>query len=152
MIRLIDGSSAIAAARNFVQLVLEGMPPANEALSCALDQLVSAYHKTPRGKPADTDLTGRSGDSSTLYEALAVRFPDYRFYPVADPRAGAEAKSMMGDALEDIRDVTLDMWEVIWRAEHLGLDDAHWHFYLLFSDWGRHMRELSLYLHARQFG
>lgn len=59
---------------------------------------------------------------------------------------------MMSDALDDLRDITLDLREVIWRAERLGLDDAHWYFHLHFFHWGRHMRELALYLHARQFG
>jgi hypothetical protein len=59
---------------------------------------------------------------------------------------------MMGDAIDDLADLTLDMREVVWLAEHVGLDDAHWSFRLHYFHWGRHARELALYLHSRQFG
>ena len=55
----------------------------------------------------------------------------------------------MGDAINDLADLTLDMREVCWLAEHAGVDDAHWSFRLHFFHWGLHARELSFYLHAR---
>lgn len=56
---------------------------------------------------------------------------------------------MVGDAIDDLADLTLDMREVVWLADHVGVDDAHWSYRLHFFHWGRHARELSLYLHAR---
>jgi len=40
----------------------------------------------------------------------------------------------------------------VWRFDHLGADDAHCYLRLLHFHWGRHLRELSLYLHTRRFG
>lgn len=53
---------------------------------------------------------------------------------------------------DDLSDLTLDMREVVWTAEHLGIDDAHFAFRLLFFHWGQHARELSLYLSSRLWG
>ncbi|HET6941361.1 MAG TPA: hypothetical protein VFH89_04275 [Sphingomicrobium sp.] len=59
---------------------------------------------------------------------------------------------MVGDAVDDLTDITQDMRAVVWFADNVGRDDAHWAFRLFFFHWGRHARELSLYLHARRFG
>jgi hypothetical protein len=39
---------------------------------------------------------------------------------------------MTGDAIDDLMDITLDMREVVWLADHVGVDDAHWSFRLRF--------------------
>ena len=119
------------------------------ALLAALDRLVAAYHETPEAHPSDKDVEAPRQDGTSLAKEVAARFPDYGFYPVADPTKPLEGAAMMGDAIDDLADLTLEMREVVWHAEHAGVDDAHWHFRLLFFDWGSHARELSLYLHAR---
>lgn len=121
----------------------------DEALLAALDLLVAAYHKTPEAGPSDADLEAPRQDGASLYKEVAERFPHYGLYPVADPAAPPESEAMVSDAIDDLMDLTLDMREVVWLADHLGVDDAHWSFRLLFFHWGRHARELSLYLHAR---
>ena len=57
--------------------------------------------------------------------------------PVSDPIGSIEDAAMMGDAIDDLADLTLDMREVVWLADHMGLDDAHWSFRLQYSHWGR---------------
>jgi hypothetical protein len=57
----------------------------------------------------------------------------------------------MGDAIDDLADIILDVREVVWLADQLTLDDAHWAFRLHFFHWGQHARELLLYLQARQW-
>lgn len=91
-------------------------------------------------------------EAASLCAELAARFPEYGFYPVADPAKTMEDALMMGDAIDDLADLTLDMREVVWAAEHLGIDDAHFAFRLLFFHWGQHARELSLYLCSRLLG
>lgn len=144
-----ERSPAIEAARHFLTVVWDGDAPSDEALLAALDRLVAAYHETPHASPSDEDVEAPRQDGKSLAAEVAVRFPDYGFYPVADPIKPLEDAAMMGDAIDDLADLTLEMREVLWLAQHVGVDDAHWHFRLLFFDWGCHARELSLYLHAR---
>ena len=146
-----DSSPAVEAARQFLDFVWDGPTPTDGALAAALDRLVIAYHETPDVGPSDSELEAPRQDGPSLYKEVAARFPDYGLYPVADPAASPEDAAMIGDAIDDLVDLTLDMREVVWLADHLGVDDAHWSFRLLFFHWGRHARELSLYLHARQW-
>lgn len=147
-----DQSLAVDAARQFLSIVWEGERPTDEALLGALDRLIEAYHRTPEAGPSDTDLEPPRSGGPALYQQVASRFPDYGHYPVADPTASIGDGAMMGDPIDDLADLTMDMRDVVWRAEHLGSEDAHWQFRLLYCHWGRHARELALYLHARQFG
>lgn len=142
-------SPAIVAARQFVALLWDGEAPKDMELLAALDRLIAAYHDTPDAFPSHTDIEAPREDGGTLYKALAGRFPDYGFYPLAAPRARPDEAAAMGDAIDDLADLTLHMREVLWLAEHQGIDDAHWSFRLHFFHWGPHARELALYLHAR---
>jgi hypothetical protein len=145
-------SPAVDAARHFLSVVSEGTLPSHEVLAGALDRLAIAYHQTPASKPADIELEPPEQDGPELYRQIAARFPDYGLYPTADPLASVDQGPMMGDAIDDIADITRDLREVVWRCANLGVDDAHWYYRLNYFHWGRHMRELALYLHARQFG
>jgi hypothetical protein len=147
-----DQSPTVAAARNFLSVVWEGEHPTDETLLEALDHLIEAYHHTPNAEPSHTDLEPPRSGGPELYQQVAARFPDYGHYPISDPTASIEDEATVGDAIDGLADLTLDMRDVVWRAEHLGSDDAHWQFRLLYFHWGRHARELALYLHARQFG
>jgi hypothetical protein len=146
-----ESSPAVAAARAFLSVVWGDQRPTDGALSAALDRLVAAYHETPDVDPSDCQAEAPRQEGSSLYQEVAARFPDYGLYPTADSTASPEDTTMMGDAIDDLADLTLDMREVVWLADHVGPDDAHWSFRLHFFHWGRHARELSLYLHAKQW-
>jgi hypothetical protein len=74
-------------------------------------------------------------------------------YAIANPSDIPPKEALVGDAIDDIADIVRDLQEVIWRAEHQSENDARWYFRNLFwIHWGRHLRELSLYLHDRQWG
>lgn len=148
----LDHSPAIEAARNFLTVAWEGPAPTDAALSAALDRLLTAYHAAPGAAPSDSDREAPGRDYPSLYKEVAARFPDYGLYPVADPMGQPNEAVMMADAIDDLADLTSDMREVVWFVENLGTDDAYRAFRLHFPHWGRHARELSLYLHARQFG
>jgi hypothetical protein len=149
-----DNSPTIEAARRFLAVVWDGNAPADAELLAALDRLVATYHDTPDVGPSESELEAPTSGGPPLYEEVGKRFPEYGYYPVSDPAGspGDHDAAMTGDAIDDLMDLTLDMREVVWLADHVGADDAHWSFRLLFFHWGRHARELSLYLHARQFG
>lgn len=149
---LADGaprSPAIDAAREFLAVVWQGDRPSDEALLAALDRLVAAYHDTPDADPSDTDSEAPRQDGASLYREVALRFPGYGLYPEGDPGEPDAPAATMADAIDDLADLTLDMREVLWLADHAGADDAHWSFRLHFGHWGRHARTLSRYLHDR---
>ena len=147
-----EPSPALRAANHFLSVVWEGDSPTDEALLAALDGLVAAYHFTPDGGVSDADADAPRQDGSSLYAEVASRFPAYGLYPVADPAKSFDQVFMTADAIDDSADITLYMREVIWNAEHLGIDDAHFAFKLHFFHWGQHARELSLYLCGRMWG
>ena len=45
-----------------------------------------------------------------------------------------------------------DLRAILWRFDHLEQDDAHWWLRFMYrAHWGRHLRDLSVYLHVKQF-
>jgi hypothetical protein len=146
-------SPIIQTAWRLLDLILQEEPPTDALLAQALDELALAYHETPQGAPAPGDQDPPARDSAALFAIIAARFPDYGAYPVIlDQLDLSHEKVGACDAIDDLVDIAGDLSEAVWRADHLGADDAHWFLHLLHFHWGRHMRELSLYLHARRFG
>ena len=142
-------SPALEAAREFLQVVWEGDPPADEELLRALDRLIAAYYSTPDGDVSDDRIDPPSKDGASLYKEVADRFPQHGLYPIADPSADYDDALMMADAIDDLTDITRDMREVVWFAKHVSIDDAHFAFRLHFLHWGQHARGLAYYLHDR---
>jgi hypothetical protein len=143
-------SSSLAAVRAFVTLATEGPPPTLDALIQALDSLAAAYHGAPAGRPAD-DAEPPEGDYAASYATLSDRFPDYGFYATTDPSEPV-SDVLAGDAIDDLADIVGDLSDLIWREDVLGADDAHWWLRERFAThWGRHLRDLSVYLHTKRF-
>lgn len=149
-----DTSPAIEAARRFLAVAWEGPVPDDAALTAALDRLLAAYHDAPEGGVSHgaPDARDGDGDDAAFRRTLGERFPDYGFYPVADPMEEPRAAASVGDAIDDLGDIIRDMREVVWLADNVGADDAHWLLRLLFFHWGTHARDLLRYLHGRQVG
>jgi hypothetical protein len=143
--------TAIDAARSFLNTVWEGEPPDDAVIAATLDSLLASYHCTSETHPSDSYAESPREDWRIVSEEVAARFPAYGYYPVADPTAAPGEAAMTGDAIDDLLDIIMTMREVVWRAENRGIDDAAWYFRLDYFHWGRHARELALYLHARQF-
>ena len=139
-------SQAIAATEHFLATVWGDKPPSDEALLSALDWLVAAYHETPHGDVTDAQIDAPRQDGPSLYKQVAERFPAYGYYPVADPTKSLDDALMTADAIDDLADLTLAMREVLWFAENISIDDAHFAFRLHYFHWGQHARELAVYL------
>ncbi len=136
---------------------IEGNGSANERipkLELALDRLALAVHFA--------DYTFDEGDypDAIIREYTDVRdvvsrnFPDLGFYNTAldiSNKVG-ETSSGIGDAIDDICDIAKDLEIVRWCWENTSVGDALWHFKESFDGhWGKHLRDLQLYLHATQF-
>jgi hypothetical protein len=142
--------SAADVARAFLEVVWAEIAPDDAQLAAALDRLLAASHDVPPADGADGDVGPPGDDWSGLYKEVGARFPDYGYYTIASPLDVGEAAVMTGDAIDDLADLTSDLRNVVWRGEHLGADDAAWYFRLMYEvHWGRHARELALFLHAR---
>lgn len=144
-------SPAIDAARNFLNTVWDGIPPSDATLAVALDRLFIAYHDIQPVEVTHSDLAPSEQEWKPLYDEVAKRFPDYGLYPILDPLEVYDPTLMMANAVDDIADITKDMRATVWLGKHLGLDQAHSAYAQFYFHWGQHARELSLYLHARQF-
>jgi hypothetical protein len=145
-------SIAIDAARQFLSVAWEGSVPTDAALAAALDRLITAYHDTPDVDPSNDGMDAPRGNGPAYFQEVGARFPNYGLYPLADPADEPTAAMGMGDAIDDLGDIILDMQEVIWLADHADKADALWLFRSQFYHWGTHARDLARYLHGRQFG
>jgi hypothetical protein len=142
----------IQTAWRMLDLILQDEPPTDAVLAGALDELALAYHEVPEGRAATGIEEPPRRDGAGLRAIISARFPDYRYYAIVDPLNLTPDMVGIGDAIDDLVDIASDLAEAVWRFDHLGADDAHWFLRLLHFHWGRHLRELSLYLHARRFG
>ena len=138
----------ISAAQRFVDLVTVGPVPSVDALARSLDELALSYHDTPVGEPSDCEDEPKHKSDVTDGE-IAARFPDFGYYGTVFG-IDVPGEAVVGDAIDDILDITNDLKEVLWRFDRFGADDAHWYFRMLYQiHWGEHLRGLAGYLYWR---
>ena len=121
----------------------------------ALDRLALAYHFAEcKFDEADYPDTPRK-DYGELGKAVSALFPEYGYYNVAT-RISVEISEgglYVGDAIDDITDIAIDMYEVLWLWENTSVDNALWEFRQGYENhWGMHLRCLQLYLLANSRG
>ncbi|WP_010338153.1 DUF5063 domain-containing protein [Sphingobium yanoikuyae] len=138
----------IIAAQRFIDLVMNSESVSANLLARRLDELALSYHDTPLGNPDESDEQPPSEDR-VGYAEVGQRFPTFGYYGSADPNE-VPGEAQVGDAIDDIMDITNDLKEVLWRFYRFGPDDANWHFRFLYQvHWGEHLRDLARYLHSR---
>ncbi len=92
-------------------------------------------------------------DSGKIREKVEKKFPEFGFYNVVDDFVEniGDSEILVGDAIDDISDIVHDLEEVVWCFENTSKDDALWTFEFSFnSHWGKHLRDLQLYLHYKK--
>ena len=138
----------ISAARRFIHLVTVEDDVSMETIARSLDELAFSYHDTPEGEPSDSEDEPPS-DIRVTQEDIAARFPDLGIYGTVFG-IDVPGEALVGDAIDDILDITNDLKEVLWRFDRFGADDAHWYFRMLYQiHWGEHLRGLAGYLYWR---
>lgn len=142
------------AIREFLAFVIDGESDSEEEdirrLIAALDKL--AYSKAGLSYEFDdTDYPDPPGADTVTEEDIQKRFPTLGWYNVArNISKNIENHDMMcGDAIEDICDIAVQLSEVVWRFENTSNNDAMFFCIDTYSHWGRHLRELQLYLHDK---
>lgn len=145
-------TSIINDIENFLHIAIEGPVPSTVQLIRALDKLGAAYHEGTSVQFVNDNVEPTASNYSELYNKLGKRFPELGLYAIRDPLNLTTNEELMGDAIDDLADIVGDLQKVIWRSNHVDAENAIWHFCNLYAiHWGRHLRELSLYLHAKQF-
>jgi hypothetical protein len=137
----------------FVEASTPLIPEELPQLVRLLDELAVTLPPWDGEPPAsDDDPPGR--DAGARRESLCARFPDFGFYRVVVPAepddGGDDGAVTLGDAVDDLLDITSDLLDARWYREHGAAGDGercagemfHYH-------WGRHLRDLQSYLHRR---
>ncbi len=86
---------------------------------------------------------------SEIRKNVTNNFPDFGLYKTRldIKNINDSSDNGMGDAIDDLTDVILDLLEVKWRLEHNSLADGLWYFHLIFpSHTQQHILDLLNYL------
>lgn len=145
--------SVMLEAIDAYQCLLADPPPTKAdrlaALAECLDRLSMAYHQTPDVESKDDDRSlPEPIDYNEMRQLIAPQFPELGLYASIEAGPPTNLNGLTGDAIDDLVDIASDLQEVAWRAEHVSLDDAAWHFrFGYLTHWGQHLVELRLHLH-----
>ena len=88
-------------------------------------------------------------DYNALRKVVSAHFPELGYYntPSSITQHIAEAEIEVGDAIDDITDIAIELYDILWRFDHTSADDALWYFSNSYSThWEQHLRELQLCL------
>jgi hypothetical protein len=84
-----------------------------------------------------------------IREIINKKFPNHGYYniPSKITEEIADAEIIVGDAIDDICDLYIDMKRIKWRFENTSQMDALWNFQFGYnSHWGWHLRDLQWYV------
>ncbi len=125
-----------------------------EALEAVLDRLAACIHTVRFEFDGAEYPDPPSQDPTIAYQRVAKQFPSFGYYntPLDISDKISETELAVGDAISDIAEICGDLREIIWRFQNTSEADALFHFQLGYrSHWGRHLRELQLYVHDRHW-
>ncbi len=125
------------------------------SLRFALDRLSLAYHFADYTADDSDYAESQKRDYQAIREVVSNNFPQLGYYNVAGEISEkiAEAEVHVGDAIDDICDIAGDLEEVLWCWDNTSIDNALWNFKFGYdSHWGKHLRDLQLYLYAKEHG
>lgn len=102
----------------------------------------------------DGSIEPPRADQSELRARLSKRFPMLGFYhiPEAVTTDFSRTGLMLGDAIDDILDITNELSDVIWSIDQDRPMEACWDFGFGYDHhWRHHLRSLLWYLEMRRF-
>ena len=140
------------AIGEFIALIEEGAIPTEERtqrLRRSLFRLALLHHDVSYTfDERDYPDTPRK-DYNAVRQLVSAGFPELGYYnvPSSVTRHIAESGVDVGDAIDDIADIAIELYEVLWRFDHTSTDDALWYFSNSYAThWEAHLRELQLCL------
>jgi hypothetical protein len=123
---------------------LEQLPGALDTLALAMRDMALVFDE--KDYP-----DAPSGDYQSTYRLVGQHFPTLGYYntPISITTEVGDSRMGIGDAIDDIVDILLDLKKALWRFKNTSVNDALWELNLLYrSHWGTHLRSLQLYLHV----
>jgi hypothetical protein len=140
------------AAQEFIALIEDEATSSDDRMSRlrrSLDRLAYLQHDVSYTFDERDYPDAPRKDYSATRQVVSARFPELGFYNTPDSVTQhiAETKISVGDAIDDISDIAIDLYEVLWRFDHTTVDDALWYFEFSYvSHWEYHLRELQVCL------
>ena len=136
----------------FITLIEDDAIPTKDRtqrLRCSLDRLALIQHDISYTfDERDYPDTPRK-DYNVLRKVVSAHFHDLGYYntPSSITQQLGEAEIEVGDAIDDLTDIAIELYDVLWRFDHTSADDALWYFTNSYSThWEQHLRELQLCL------
>ena len=136
----------------FISFVLYGKPESEDVkkliqhldkLALLPNKIQFTFDELDYSDPPDKQYT-------ETYKKVVKRFPNLGSYNTLNfiSENIGNSEVLVGDAIDDITDIVNDLQDVLWYFKNTSIDDALWNLEDSFnSHWGRHLRELQLYLH-----
>ena len=131
------------------------MEESEKSLVRLLDELAVLVSKLPGDLPFVDSPEAPERDFQSTYSLVAQRFPNFGYYnTVSEISQNINSASVVvGDAIDDVTDIFLELREVMWIWERSGSEAALYQFRETYSNhWGSHLRELQCYLLAYSRG
>jgi hypothetical protein len=125
-----------------------------DKLTSILDEIAHLRHLV-RYEFDETDYSEFEGIGEQFRAEIEKKFKDVGYYNSLEHVSTnlLQTAVLAGDAIDDILDIYKDLKEVLWRWENTSRNDAVWFFQDSFQGhWGRHLRDLQLYLHCKVRG
>lgn len=82
------------------------------------------------------------------------KFPDYGYYNIPNDISGkiADTEVLVGDAIDDISDIYLDLKKIAWKFQNTSYKDALYDYQFDYNThWGEHLRNLQWYIYHLNF-
>ncbi len=152
-----DARLLIEAARRLVDMVLASAQSKQAVaitdLINGLDSLAVLAVRSNGGEPAELPIepVENPRDYQTWRDAALCVLPGLGLYHApADPRdVGSNEPKVVGDAIDDLADICIELHEGVRLAESIGDVGAASHLRWTFrAHWGKHLRELQWLLHS----
>ena len=140
------------AIDEFIALVEDDASPAEDRLQRlrrALDHLALLQHDVAYTFDEGDYPDAPDTDYNALRQLVSAHFPELGYYnmPGSITQHISATDIDVADAIDDIADITRELYEVRWRWEHTSVDDALWYFKdMYFLHWEAHLRGLQLCL------
>jgi hypothetical protein len=123
-----------------------------ERLLTLLDELAFRIAQLPEGSPSASDVRPALPDYKAMRALVSAGCPELGRYATV-PCDGFEASLQVGDAVDDLTDILLDLAEIRRRYEASGAEEAAWYARFLYrAHFGYHLVEVrrALFHHLRQ--
>ena len=142
-----------SAIRELIKIVEVGIGSEKEnqkRLTYLLDYLALQIHSVdPNGDFDGKEISENSYED--IRKRASERFPNWGFYNVAlDVSVKiSETEIALGDAIDDISDITNDLKMVLWSYENENENNALWHLKDSYEGhWRWHARNLQVFIHC----